>query len=147
MIKILVLHGPNLNLTGERDPEVYGTTTLQDIEGQLQRLAEGWGMEVHSRQSNHEGELVDALHEARTWADAVIINPGALAHYSIALRDAIAALEIPTIEVHLSNIYARETFRQHSVTAGACLGSISGLGARSYTMAMRALHELLSDSK
>lgn len=140
-MNIMVLHGPNLNLLGTREPEVYGDTTLADIDAALAAEAETLGVVVRTRQSNIEGELVSAVQEAAGWADAIIINPAAYTHTSIALRDAIAAAGIPTIEVHLSNVYAREPFRHHSYIAPVAMGQISGFGAAGYTLALRAIKE------
>ena len=145
-MKILILHGPNLNLLGTREPEIYGSQTLKDIDEQLGELGKELGAEVKCFQSNHEGALVDALHDARSWADGVVFNPGAYTHTSIALRDAIAGIGIPVIEVHLSNVYAREEFRHVSMISAVCKGKILGLGWRSYTLGLRALVELLEES-
>lgn len=140
--RILVLHGPNLNLLGRREPEVYGTTSLAAIDAALRRRAATSGVEVDTFQSNHEGALIDRLHEAPGRYRGVILNPGGYAHSSVALRDAVAAvvgLGVPVIEVHLSNVHAREPFRHRLVTAGACRGVISGLGVWSYLLALEAL--------
>ncbi|GMW03661.1 MAG: 3-dehydroquinate dehydratase [Candidatus Hydrogenedentota bacterium] len=137
-MNVLVVHGPNLNLLGTREPEVYGSTTLDDINGMLEREAKGLGATLRIFQSNSEGALVDAIQEARGWADALIINPAAYTHTSVAIRDAIAAVGIPAIEVHLSNVYAREEFRHHSYIAPVALGQISGFGAEGYRLALLA---------
>ena len=143
MLRVLVINGPNLNLLGEREPEVYGSSTLSDIEAGLTSLAAERGIQVGFGQSNHEGVLVDELQEARGNYDGVILNPGALTHYSYALHDAVLACGLPVVEVHLTNIEAREEFRRKSVIAPACVGQISGFGPDSYTLAMFALEKML----
>ena len=142
-MKVLVLHGPNLNLLGTREPEVYGSMTLEDINSKLIELGNELGAEVKCSQSNHEGALIDALHQARTWANGVVFNPGGYTHTSIALRDAISAIGIPVIEVHLSNVYAREEFRHTSLISAVCKGKVLGFGWRSYTLGLRALIEIV----
>jgi len=144
MIKILILHGPNLNLLGTREPEVYGSLTLAEIDERLVAAGEKLGLEIRSFQSNSEGALIDALQEARNWASGVVFNPGGYAHTSVALRDAVTAIGIPVIEVHLSNVYAREEFRQRSMISAACKGKIVGFGWRSYWLALYALREMLA---
>ncbi|MES1022572.1 type II 3-dehydroquinate dehydratase [Gloeocapsa sp. BRSZ] len=144
MQSILVLHGPNLNLLGQREPEVYGSTTLEDINDLLKKEAKSLGVVVAALQSNHEGSLIDAIHAAREKHQGILINAGAYTHTSVAIRDAIAAVKLPTVEVHLSNIYQREAFRHHSHIAPVVLGQISGFGAESYRLGLQALVHYLS---
>lgn len=139
MLRVLVMNGPNLNLLGRRETDVYGTRTLGDIEAMVAQRAEELGIQVTFFQSNHEGSLIDRLHEAMGDVDGVVFNPGAYTHYSYALRDAIAGIELPVIEVHLSDISAREDFRAVSVTLPVCIGQVSGLGADSYVAGLEQL--------
>jgi 3-dehydroquinate dehydratase-2 len=143
MTAILILHGPNLNLLGSREPELYGRLTLSEIDQRLVALGQELDLEVRSFQSNHEGALIDAIHEARAWASAMVINPGGYTHTSVALRDAITAIGLPAVEVHLSNVQARGEFRRHSFIAPVCVGTIAGFGWYSYALALRALAEKL----
>jgi 3-dehydroquinate dehydratase-2 len=138
-MRILLVNGPNLNLLGAREPGIYGTTTLAEIEEAVSRRARELGHDTIALQSNSEGEIIDFLQANAKDAGAIIINPGALTHYGIGLRDCLASLSIPAVEVHLSNIYAREDFRKTSVTAPVCRGVISGLGPQSYLLALEAL--------
>ena len=142
-MRILVVSGPNLNLLGTREPGVYGRTTLPEIEAELAEIGRDMGVEVECHQSNHEGVLVDVIHEAVDRCDGIVINPGALTHYSIALRDAVGAVSLPTVEVHLSNIAKREEFRHRSVIVPVCIGQISGFGPASYRIGLAALIEYL----
>lgn len=145
MTNILILHGPNLNLLGKREPDVYGHDTLDDINQRLQEAAQEQGVELRFLQSNHEGELIDAIHEAREWASGILINPGAFTHYSYALRDAAALVTkagIPLVEVHISNPHAREEFRHRSVISGIATGVVAGFGFDSYLLALDAVRRI-----
>lgn len=139
MHTFLVIHGPNLNLLGTREPDIYGTTTLDDINDRLAQMARELHVTVRCEQSNHEGEIVSLIHEAAAWADGLIINAGAYTHTSIALRDAITASGLPCVEVHLSNVHARESFRHHSFLSSVCIGQILGFGGYSYLLALEAV--------
>jgi 3-dehydroquinate dehydratase-2 len=143
MFKVLVLHGPNLNRLGKRETSIYGHVTLKDLNDRLIKKGKEWGCEVHTAQSNVEGELINHIHMAEGQYDYIILNPGAFTHYSYALRDAIASVEVPVVEVHLSNIHARESFRETSVTAPVCRGQIVGFGLLSYELALTAIKSLL----
>jgi 3-dehydroquinate dehydratase-2 len=147
MKKILVINGPSLNLLGTREMDVYGTATLSDIALSVVNEAKVLDMDVDFIQSNHEGEIIDKIHEARGKYDLLILNPGAYTHYSVAIRDAVKAVELPCIEVHLSNIYAREEFRSKSVVAPVCIGQISGFGANGYLLALHAASLILDASQ
>ncbi len=146
-MKILVIHGPNLNLLGVREPGVYGADTLETVDAAVRALAGDLGVAVEIVQSNHEGAILDAIHGARTQADGILINPGAFTHTSIALRDALAGVGRPAVEVHLSNVHAREPFRHHSFTAPVCVGAIAGFGKNSYLLGLRGLVEYIKSKK
>ncbi len=143
---IFILNGPNLNLLGTRQPEIYGRATLGDIRGRCERAAKGLGLRVEFRQTNHEGVLIDWVHEARDKAKGIAINPGGLTHTSVALMDALAAVELPVVEVHMSNIQRREGFRHRSYVAQVAIGSICGFGAHGYDLALAALKHVLDGS-
>lgn len=146
MSAILVIHGPNLNLTGQREPEIYGGLTLAEINQRLVEAGKGMGLEVRCFQSNSEGALIDALHEAHLWAAGVVFNPAGYTHTSVALRDAVAAVSMPVVEVHMSNVYAREEFRHTSLIAPVCAGKIVGFGWQSYLLGLHALAGIVSKS-
>lgn len=145
--RILVLHGPNLNMLGMREPEIYGTTTLEDINSMLREKAEHLGLELTIIQTNHEGVMIDTIQQAHNKYACIIINPAAFTHYSIGVRDALAAINVPAIEVHLSNIYRREDFRHHSVVSPIAVGQITGFGANSYLLALEAAKCLVGADK
>jgi len=147
MRKILLIHGPNLDRLGEREVEIYGRRTLSQINKMIKEKARKLGCEVRIKQSNNEGEIVSFIGQSRDWADALIINPAAYSHTSLAIRDAISAIGIPAVEVHLSNIFKRESFRQKSFTAGVCVGQMTGFGPQSYLLALEAVMNILGEGK
>lgn len=147
MTRVLVLHGPNLNLLGMREPSIYGDQDLETINGLIEQEAQELGIEVRIVQSNHEGEIVEAIHEAHGWANAIIINPAGYTHTSVVIFDALEAMRLPAIEVHLSNLHAREEFRTTSVTARACCGQIMGFGGTSYLLALRAAKHVVERTR
>ncbi len=141
--RILVVHGPNLNLLGSREPDIYGKTTLEEINADLTSAAKEWGADIEFFQSNHEGALLDRIQEAQSWADGILINPGGLTHTSVTLRDALVATGLPIVEIHLSNVFAREEFRRHSFISAITIGVISGFGPTGYGLGLNALLEHL----
>ncbi len=143
-MKVLYLNGPNLNMLGIREPTIYGALTLKQIEHQVQEKAQELGIQIEFRQSNHEGSLIDWIHEASGIFDAIILNAGAYTHTSIAIRDAVSSIKVPVVEIHLSNVHAREEFRKKSFIAPVCAGVIAGFGAESYTLALIAVSGLLA---
>lgn len=145
MKKVLVIHGPNLNLLGTREPEIYGKMTLEDINYQLFKTGKELGVEISAVQTNLEGEIINHFHQAMATQDGVIINPAGYTHTSVAIRDAIAAIDLPVIEIHLSNVYAREEFRHKSLLAPVCVGKITGFGWRSYLLALQAMVDILTE--
>lgn len=147
MVSILIIHGPNLNLLGSRETAIYGAETIEELNQRCHSLASDLGISLEIRQSNSEGEIVDMIQQAARTAKGIVINPGAYTHYSYAIRDAIAAVKLPAVEVHLSNIHAREDFRHKSVIAPVAAGQISGFGAESYLLGLRAIAELLRDAR
>ena len=146
MMQVSLIHGPNLNLLGSREPQLYGRDSYDEINRKIKARAQQMDVEVRIFQSNHEGEIIDAIHDARTWADGIVINPGAYTHYSYAIRDAITAVRLPTIEVHLTNIHAREEFRHHSVIGPVATGQIIGMGTLGYVLGLEALKEIVEQS-
>ena len=144
--RILVLHGPNINLIGFREMNVYGAKPLEEIDADIRKRAESLNMEVRTLQSNSEGQIIDAIHEHRSWAAGIVINPGGLTHYSISLRDALTAVRLPVVEVHISNIFAREEFRKQSVISPVCVGIISGFGGFGYVLALNAINDVIEST-
>lgn len=147
MIRILLIHGPNLNLLGAREPGVYGSLTLDDINARMRRVAEEGAAELRTFQSNSEGAIIDAIHDARNWADGIVINPGAFGNYAYAIADAFAAVGLPTVEVHLSNVQAREEWRRKSVLGAAVTGYVGGLGWRSYLYGVQAILAIAEEKR
>ncbi len=146
-LKIVVIHGPNLNLLGLREPDIYGADTFDDTNRKIRDHAKRIGVEVRISQSNHEGEIIDAIQDAVNWADAIVINPGAYTHYSYAIADAIRGVRLPAVEVHISNIHAREEFRSHSVIAPATVGQIAGFGTASYLLGLDAARAIVAQGR
>lgn len=146
-LRLLVLHGPNLNLLGTREPGIYGATSFDELNKMIKEHARKQGAEVQIVQSNHEGALIDAIHGALDWADAIVLNPGAYTHYSYAIADALRAIRLPAVEVHLSNVHARDDFRRNSVIAPACVGQIAGFGPASYLLGLDAARAVVMQGR